>query len=44
MIRYTYIFFIKMFSIDKYTGLQIKYGKADCKHAVDAADFYFFRL
>ena len=44
MIRYTYICFIKIISIDKYTGLQMKYAKADCKHTVDAADFYFFRL
>ena len=39
MIRHTYIFFIKIISIDKYTGLQMKYTKADCEHAVDAADF-----
>ena len=31
MIRYTYIFLIKIISIDKYTGLQMKYEKADCK-------------
>ena len=44
MIRHTYIFLIKIISIDKYTELQMKYVKADRKHAVDAADFYFFKL
>ena len=36
-----YIFLIKIISIDKYTGLQMKYAKADCKHTVDAGIFTF---
>ena len=42
MIRHTYIIIIKIISIDKYTGLQVKYAKADCEHAVYAADFFTF--
>ena len=42
MIRRTYIFFINIISIDKYTGLHMKYAKSDCEHAVDAADFLTF--
>ena len=38
MIRHTYIFFIKIISIDKYSGLQMKDALADWKHVVDAAN------